>query len=91
MQNLVDNNNKDRVKSAKDLLTFLLPAFPLPIYLLWATLLFITLPFMPPNASKKRLNKAYLSSIFKKRAKKAADANMEFKIAIKLYILVILF
>ena len=86
MPDLVDNNNKDRVKSAKDPLTFSLPAFLLPISLLWATLL-----SMPLNASKKRLNKAYLFFVFKKWAKKAADMNMKLKIAIELYMLVILF
>ena len=46
---------------------------------------------MPPNASKKRLNKAYLASILKKQAKKAANINIKLKIAIKSYILIILF
>ena len=46
---------------------------------------------MLPNASKKRLNKAYLSFILKKRAKKAADVNIKLKVAIELYILAILF
>ena len=49
---------------------------------------------MPPNASKKRLNKARLSSFLEKRAKRAkraADTNMKLKVAIKLYVLVILF
>ena len=87
MQDLVDNNRKDRVKSAKDLLTFLLPAPLLPISLPWATLPSV----LPANASEKRLDKACLSSILKKRAEKAADINIKFKIAIKLYILVILF
>ena len=86
MQNLVDDNNKDRAKSTKDLLTFLLPALPLPASLLWATL-----PSTPPNTSEKRLDKAYLSSVFKRRAKKAANTNIKLKIAIKSYILVILF
>ena len=90
-----------KVKSAKNLHTFLLTAFPLPISLPWAALLFTTLlsAFLlsasllppPPNTSKKRLNKAYLASIFRKRAEKATDINLKFKIAIKLYILVILF
>ena len=46
---------------------------------------------MPPNASKKRLNKAYLSSFLKKQAKRAADTNIKLKVAIGLYVLVILF
>ena len=83
------------MKSAKNPLTFLLPAFLLPVFLLWATLpsaflLFASL-LLPPNASKKRLNKAYLAFILKKRAKKATNINIKLKIAIKLYILVILF
>jgi len=44
-----------------------------------------------PNAFEKRLNKAHLASVFKKWAEKAADINMKLKIAIKLYMLVILF
>ena len=91
MQNLVDNNNKDRAKSAEDPLTISLPAFPLPASLPWATLPSITLPSMPPNASEKRLDKAHLSSVLKKRAEKAADTNMKLKIAIESYVLVIQF
>jgi len=80
------------VKSAKDPLTFSLPAFPLPIYLPWATLPSTTLlSTPPPSASKKRLNKAQLSSILKKRVKKAASMSIKLKVAIKSYILVILF
>ena len=45
----------------------------------------------PPNISKKRLNKGRLSSFLRKQAKKAADINIKLKIAIKSYILVILF
>ena len=75
------------MKSAKDLFTFLLPAPLLPISLLWAILPSILLA----NASGKKLNKACLSSIFKKQAEKAANTNIKFKMAIKLYILVILF
>ena len=74
------------MKSTKGLLTFLLPAFLLPVFLLWATLLSILL-----NIFEKRLNKACLSSIFKKWAEKATNTNMKLKVAIKLYILVILF
>ena len=87
MQDLVDNNNKDRAKSTKDLFTFLLPAPLLPASLLWATLLSVP----PPNAFKKRLNKACLSSVLKKWAKKAVNINMKLKMAIELYVLVILF
>ena len=83
------------MKSAKNLYTFSLTAFPLPISLPWAILLSTSLLFAsllpPPNTSKKRLNKARLTSIFRKWAKKAADINIKLKIAIKLYILVILF
>ena len=87
MQDLVDDNNKNRAKSAKDLLIFLLPAPLLPISLLWATLPSIP----PPNAFKKRLNKARLSSILKKRAEKAANTNIKLKMTIESYVLVILF
>jgi hypothetical protein len=63
--------------------------------LLWATLLSASLLFisllLPPNAFEKRLDKVYLAFIFKKQAEKAANMNIKFKIAIKLYILVILF
>ena len=45
----------------------------------------------PPNASEKRLNKSCLFSFLKKRAEKATNINIKFKIAIKPYILVILF
>ena len=87
MQDLVDDNNKDRAKSAEDPLTFSLPAPPLPASLPWATL--PSAP--PPNASEKRLDKARLSSVLKKRAEKAADTNMKLKMAIESYVLVILF
>ena len=43
------------------------------------------------NTSEKRLNKAYLSSVLRKWAEKAADINMKLKIAIKSYMLVIIF
>ena len=83
------------MKSAKNPLTFLLSAFPLPIFLLWATLLSTSLLsaslLLLPNTSEKRLDKAYLTSILKKWAEKAADINMKLKIAIKLCVLVILF
>jgi hypothetical protein len=92
---LVDDNNKDRAKSAKNPLTFSLDAFPLPTSLPWATLPSATLLsaslLPPPNASKKRLDKGRLSSFLRKRAKKAANMNMKLKIAIESYILVILF
>ena len=92
LQDLGDDNNKNKMKSTEDLFTFLLLAFPLPAYLLWATLLFTTLlSMLPPNASEKRLDKTCLSSVFKKWAEKAADINIKLKIAIKLYVLVILF
>ena len=89
-----------RVKSAENPRTFSLTVFPLPASLPWATLLSTTSPsasspsaslLPPPNTSEKRLDKARLASVFKKRAKKAADTNLKLKIAIKLYILVILF
>jgi len=74
LQDLVDNNNNNRAKSAKDLLTFSLPAFLLPVYLPWATLPSTILQSMlPPNIFKKRLNKAHLSFVFKKQAEKAVD------------------
>ena len=92
MQDLIDNNNKDKAKSVKDSLTLSLLAFLLPVYLLWAILPSTTLPSTPPpGAFEKRLNKACLSSVFKKQAEKAVDTNIKLKIAIKLYILVILF
>ncbi len=92
MQDLVDDNNKDRAKSAEDPLTFSLSAFPLPASLPWATLLSTTLPSAPPlNAFEKRLDKARLSSVLRKRAEKAANTNMKLKMAIVSYVLVILF
>ena len=84
------------MKSVKNLLTFLLSAFLLPIFLLWAILLSASLPsasllLPPPNTSEKRLDKVYLASVFKKQAEKAVNINIKLKIAIKLYVLVILF
>ena len=83
------------MKSAKNPLTFPLPAFPLPAFLPWATLPSASSPSasLPPpsNTSEKRLDKACLASVLKKRAEKAADINIKFKIAIELYISVILF
>ena len=100
MQDLIDDQNIDRVKSAKNPYTFSLTAFPLPVSLPWATLLYTTLLstslpsaslLLPSNTSEKRLNKAYLVSVLKKWAEKAIDINLKLKIAIELYILVILF
>lgn len=95
LQDLVDDDNKDRAKSAENPLTFLLDTFPLPASLPWATLLSTTLPSAspppPPNASEKRLDKACLSSFLRKQAKKAANTNLKTKMAIKSYMLVILF
>ena len=84
-----------RAKSTENPHIFLLTVFPLPASLPWAILLSITSPSVsllpPPNTSEKRLNKAYLVSVLKKWAKKAADINLKLKIATELYILIILF
>ena len=80
----------DRAKSAENPRTFSLTASPLPTSLPSASLPSASL-LLPPNTSKKRLNKAYLAFILRKRAKKAANINLKLKIAIKSYILVILF
>ncbi len=100
MQDLVDDQNIDRAKSAENPHTFSLTAFPLPASLPWATLPYTTLPsasspsaslLPPPNTSEKRLDKARLASVLRKRAEKAADTNLKLKIAIESYVLVILF
>ena len=84
-----------KAKSVENPRTFSLTAFPLPAYLPWATLPSTTSPsaslLLLPNTSKKRLDKAYLVFVLRKRAKKAANTNLKLKIAIELYILVILF
>ena len=90
MQDLVDDQNMHRVKSAENLCTFSLTAFLLPASLLWAILLSTTSPsaslLLLPNTFEKRLDKAYLVSVLRKWAEKAADINIKLKIAIKLYI-----
>ena len=95
MQDLVDDQNIDRAKSAENPRTFSLTAFPLPASLPWATLPSASSPsaslLPPPNTSEKRLDKARLASVLRKRAEKAADTNMKLKIAIESYVLVILF
>ena len=91
MQDLVDNNNKNRMKSAENPLTFSQFDFLLPAYLLWAILPSIILFTPPLNAFKKRLNKTCLFFVFKKQAEKATNTNIKLKITIELYVLIILF
>ena len=96
MLDIVEHYNNTLTKSARNLLTSLLPTSLLPASLLPTSIPPTSLPptfklLVSPPTISKRFNYYYTSTSLKRQANRIATQNVKYKIAFKSYILAILF